>query len=1394
MGFRSNPRSSRKIYRGGALVSLCLLWALTACIDLPREEFEPRVTPEFNPDPANPAVPQPIDIPGLTKDPVSGMVTAPVPEDASLAYRELFEGYINTLDGWALNSTLTFAFTGTVDHETVHDGTVRVYAAQGRDGALVRSDIGFLIVTEDVAVDPAHPEGPSKTAVTLIPERALAPGVLYAVAVAGNTAGGILTTEGQPVTTPFAFTFLKSLEPLIRIFEDDDGREHVLSNIVLGAETPEDVEVLRLLEAMREGYAPLLETIADTDLMDEYALPLEQVVLFWTFTTQSDTIALFDPLTETIPAPNDLLFEGDRLSFPINPERDSPVQVRMFEWLNTLDGFSVLSEPVLGFSAALDADSISSDSVRVFEIDGDGQITEIDWVAPVYKPTGARVVLELLDARRHFAHGHTYVVAALSGGGEGGIEDSRGRPVLRSQAMALALLRAPLLTAEGESALPGVLDDDDAAEFEDVRAGYDTLLSALGEQFDIDRDGLASFWTFTTGTRAESLVNPNLGIIPSPNALILVPDLLEPLITAARRAGRKAEEEFLTWLGEQGGWSVVMAGDAQFSKPLDQDSFGEALHVLEMAVQTTKVDHVRFAQPLDPEERVTAIDFYPARSWKPGTRYLALVTDALRTVEGEPVEPSSFQVLIRGSEPVFAPGVGNQVPALLTDLDALQVEVVRLQSADALDRALDKLGIERERVIAHWAFETHNDNEVHFSPASFVLPFPNELMQSREMVPESSPPRPMPGILLPPAEEESGIVADTLEALRALDGFSVLTSATARLAKPLAPDSLRTADEVLDILDVGIALADITEIDVAPGSELELSDLMLIEPVEDTRAAFDPNTNTLSVGPPRGRPFLQNRRYMVALTDRLKSGDESPIRVSPPFWFARSPHPLATGTDPTSDQSLVGLLSNEDAAALEELRRAYEPMFLGFDMIGELSPRLHGRDSVVQFWTFWAQDITGPLERMIASLDEELPVEDIVIDQYAPIGREQHSPVIEYIFQEDEEASRFFADEDRGLILDLKIPSKTLLTEPDFRDSQNAICGPARPYDLEAGFDWRDDEIPVDIYVPEERIDDGVEKPYPVVLFAGGLGGSKHDVLRFGLADALMEAGFVVVAVELPLHGKRTCHHCVNSGEGFLCHDPVALRDNYVQAALDLHQVARAVRGGLLNSIVRGMGPKEVIDEDSLDEMGFVGTSIGSMVGTMFIATAPYIKHAVLNAPGGHFARFIEDNDAVWLQQYVREMLCGALGDTMPRLCEFNENSNDYLCYRPGMGCDPIPWSHPEIRELLATLQWLLDRADPVAYGPYLFAHSLFDIERRVLLQVAQNDELFKADVVTALRNSMAGGARGSADYEPYGGGACHAFLLHGCPEAANQETVEQSRERARGDIVEYLMSGALPY
>jgi pimeloyl-ACP methyl ester carboxylesterase len=198
--------------------------------------------------------------------------------------------------------------------------------------------------------------------------------------------------------------------------------------------------------------------------------------------------------------------------------------------------------------------------------------------------------------------------------------------------------------------------------------------------------------------------------------------------------------------------------------------------------------------------------------------------------------------------------------------------------------------------------------------------------------------------------------------------------------------------------------------------------------------------------------------------------------------------------------------------------------------------------------------------------------------------------------------------------------------------------------------------IPVVLTIPNSKSLKPIRPAsgWPIVIFQHGITRNRTDM--FAIAGALADQGFAVIAIDAPLHGltdptnpffhnqllahinpslitnERTFDLDLENNstsapgpDGTI--DPsgtyfinlsylLTSRDNLRQANADLLELAKAVP-----TISYDGNPTGDFDGSRVE---FVGQSLGSIIGTAFLAIEPHVNVGLLNVPGGGVARLLD--------------------------------------------------------------------------------------------------------------------------------------------------------------------------
>jgi hypothetical protein len=135
-----------------------------------------------------------------------------------------------------------------------------------------------------------------------------------------------------------------------------------------------------------------------------------------------------------------------------------------------------------------------------------------------------------------------------------------------------------------------------------------------------------------------------------------------------------------------------------------------------------------------------------------------------------------------------------------------------------------------------------------------------------------------------------------------------------------------------------------------------------------------------------------------------------------------------------------------------------------------------------------------------------------------------------------------------------------------------------------------------------------------------------------------------------------------------------ATRDNFRQQVIDLAQLVRVLKGTAATSLTAQLAQANGGAAVNLDRarLGYVGQSLGGILGTLFNAVSPDTTNVVLNVAGG------------------------ALPQVILTAPSFAAQRTALLAQLAMQGINP---GTPQFDTFVATVQWVLDPADPANMG-----------------------------------------------------------------------------------------------
>ena len=220
------------------------------------------------------------------------------------------------------------------------------------------------------------------------------------------------------------------------------------------------------------------------------------------------------------------------------------------------------------------------------------------------------------------------------------------------------------------------------------------------------------------------------------------------------------------------------------------------------------------------------------------------------------------------------------------------------------------------------------------------------------------------------------------------------------------------------------------------------------------------------------------------------------------------------------------------------------------------------------------------IDPFTVSFEDPDPDDDLAIGVFGP---------------DDPPFARFLADHP-----EVRLVAHGLLRSPDFR-GPDGLFDPAKVSGAAAAQDAQLDFL---LTIPQG------DPPYPVVILQHGFGGDNSFALDLG--PDVARGGRAGIAISAVSHGRR------GSPSELLTATPLQSRDIFRQTHADQMALVRAIEAGI---DVDGDG----VDDVDPTDIGYLGQSLGGILGATFVALERAVDVAVLNVAGGRVA-FLGDN------------------------------------------------------------------------------------------------------------------------------------------------------------------------
>jgi hypothetical protein len=651
---------------------------------------------------------------------------------------------------------------------------------------------------------------------------------------------------------------------------------------------------------------------------------------------------------------------------------------------------------------------------------------------------------------------------------------------------------------------------------------------------------------------------------------------------------------------------------------------------------------------------------------------------------------------------------------------AKQLEQLRISYKPILDGAVAQIpGLKRTDIALVWTFTITSQAEVTFNPASLIIPFPNDVLN-----PTGSQVAIPPGSGLPPA-----LVAG----LNTLDGFSntaPIVSENGVDTGPLVGGRVDSASVsfgstgTLNLVAAGAgggALPTTLDGSILAHACLNCPGIVMTEP--DGGPVLLPDgglkPDTLAIVP--DVPLTERTLHAAYVTTDLKDTDQDNVIASPAFALVRSSAPLYAGGHTT-----VSLLTDAQAQQLEPLRAGLNPLFNSLNSAGlprtkvalawafttqstiTALSKLHGAPLAAPAQTafpLWVQEIPAPAGAPSTGVGHWYVGQ--ILDLFALTGTsgtinpdttKWAAPKIAFVMSVPAAAPPTAAGypvtlfghglgRDRtdafGMSASLAAADNVMVAiDEAWHGDRNTCTGfgallaaggapPAAAQDLFACVN-PNPAAPTQICNPAghcelaNRSDPGlvacdhtaIDADKPCMLSVPSQGHCSADNKCEGGAFAASFSG-------VPIAGWNL----INLQNFF------ATRDNVRQQVISNAQLARVASNTAPGNLGQQAGG---ITIDGT-KISYAGQSLGGIMGSLYSASAPEVKNAALNVPGGGLTNIILTSPA------------------------FVQLRNAFL---GGLVAEGVPINSPLYDTFLGIVQWIVDPADPLNAGPYLVRNS----------------------------------------------------------------------------------------
>jgi len=465
-----------------------------------------------------------------------------------------------------------------------------------------------------------------------------------------------------------------------------------------------------------------------------------------------------------------------------------------------------------------------------------------------------------------------------------------------------------------------------------------------------------------------------------------------------------------------------------------------------------------------------------------------------------------------------------------------------------------------------------------------------------------------------------------IDAINTLDGFSTTNPIVTNFSTPLNPASLAIGSSIRVFEVSTTPQGVVTKVD----SELGQQDI-LAQTVDNS------DNKTLALIPLK--PLIESTTYMVVLTNGLKDAHDAPVSSSSTYLLLKGPViPDSATPDPAELAQLK---------ALRPLVNAMEAAASDDAVANKVA-----KSSIVLSWAFTTQSITP------------------VLDKVAQNATASAITMVNTGFTPNDVNSLLPGVSEEVYIGTLDVPN--FLKEPDANDPTAALTSSwkglggsnlTRFNPTPIATDTL--TIPVIMTIPKETVAN--PKPaagWPIVMYQHGITRVRTDMLIY--ADNLANAGFAMIAIDLPMHG------ITDSSIGFMADNTAFPNDREQTFNMDF---ATGTTPGVPDGIIDPSGTHFInlsslltsrdnirqgvsnlltlrrslvnIPDINADKVGFIAHSLGGVVGATYLGVETKSMPSTLITTGGGISGIVENSGSFGPPVIAGLAAQGITGDTL---------------------------------------------------------------------------------------------------------------------------------------------------